>query len=182
MLLHSCRLKARFCIFSLHRCRQFGTTFAICWRSGAARHCEPQHGSSASTTPRFPDAWRRLSERWAGSSFNAWAMGIARNKALQFFERAGSDRHRFSSDLLMQLADTHERLSDQVQAQREALAACIERLPDKSLALLKRRYVQDHKPGRIAESLGLSANAVRLSLHRIRKALRTCIEQRLQEN
>lgn len=115
-------------------------------------------------------------------SFNAWAMGIARNKALQFFERAGSDRHRFSSDLLMQLADTHERLSDQVQAQREALAACIERLPDKSLALLKRRYVQDHKPGRIAESLGLSANAVRLSLHRIRKALRTCIEQRLQEN
>ncbi|MBX2851053.1 MAG: sigma-70 family RNA polymerase sigma factor [Phycisphaeraceae bacterium] len=114
-------------------------------------------------------------------SFTGWAMGIARNKALQYFQKHGSDRHRFSDKLLGQLADTHERLSDQAQEQREALALCIEKLPPKSLALIKRRYAQDLKPGRIADTLGLSANAVRLALHRIRKALRTCIEQRINE-
>lgn len=115
-------------------------------------------------------------------SFTGWAMGIARNKALQFFAKAGSDRHRFSNELLNQLADTHERLSDRAQEQREALAFCIEKLPPKSLALIKRRYVQDLKPGKIADTLGLSANAVRLALHRIRTALRTCIEERLDES
>lgn len=115
-------------------------------------------------------------------SFTGWVMGIARNKALQFFAKAGSDRHRFNNELLSQLADTHERLSDRAQEQREALADCIEKMPPKSMALLKRRYVQDLKPGKIADTLGLSANAVRLALHRIRTTLRTCIENRLNES
>jgi len=115
-------------------------------------------------------------------SFTGWAMGIARNKAMQFFEKASSDRLRFSNELLGQLADTHERLAPHAQEQREALALCIEKLPPKSLALIKRRYVQDLKPGKIADSLGLSANAVRIALHRIRAALRTCIEQRTKES
>ena len=117
----------------------------------------------------------------ASRSFTGWAMGIARYKALQFFDKAGADRHCFSNELLSQLADTHERLSDQAQSQRDALALCIEKLPAKSMALIKRRYVQDLKPGKIADTLGVSANAVRLSLHRIRIALRTCIEKRLKE-
>lgn len=114
-------------------------------------------------------------------SFTGWAMGIARLKALQYFERAGSDRHYFSSELLTQLAGTHERLSTEAVEQNDALAHCLEKLPAKSMALLKRRYVQDLKPGKIAPSLGLSPNAVRLALHRIRAALRTCIEQQLQK-
>lgn len=114
-------------------------------------------------------------------SFTGWAMGIARNKTLQYFDRAGSDRHRFSNDLLSQLAETHERLSEHAQLQRDALAFCLDKLPPKSKALLERRYVQDLKPGKIADTLGLSANAVRLSLHRIRKALGTCIEQRISK-
>ena len=114
-------------------------------------------------------------------SFTGWAMGIARHKTLQYFNRAGSDRHRFSNELLGQLSDTHERLSEQAQHQRDALALCLDQLPGKSKALLERRYVQDLKPGKIAETLGLSANAVRLSLHRIRKALQACIEARLSQ-
>ncbi|MFK7789130.1 MAG: sigma-70 family RNA polymerase sigma factor [Phycisphaeraceae bacterium] len=115
-------------------------------------------------------------------SFTGWAMGIARNKTLQYFGKASSDRHRFSNDLLLQLSETHERLSEQAKDQRDALALCLDKLPPKSKALLERRYVQDLKPGKIADTLGLSANAVRLSLHRIRKALQTCIEDRLSRN
>ena len=114
-------------------------------------------------------------------SFTGWAMGIARNKTLQYFDKASADRHQFGSELLSQLAETHERLSPQAQSQRDALALCLEKLPPKSQALLERRYVQDLKPGKIADTLGLSANAVRLSLHRIRAALRTCIEHRVQK-
>ena len=114
-------------------------------------------------------------------SFTGWAMGIARHKTLQFFERSSNDRHRFSNELLLQIADTHERLAHEASAQSEALSECIERLPPKSLALLKRRYVQDLKPGKIAKTLGLSPNAVRLALHRIRAALRNCIEKQLQK-
>lgn len=118
----------------------------------------------------------------ASRSFTGWAMGIARNKTLQFFERSSSDRHHFSSELLVQLADTHERLAPQASDQKDALSHCIKKLPEKSLALLKRRYVQDLKPGKIAPSLGLSPNAVRLALHRIRAALRKCIEHRLHQS
>lgn len=114
-------------------------------------------------------------------SFTGWAMGIARNKTLQYFARAGSDRHHFNNDLLASLAQTHERLSLEANDQRDALALCLKKLPPKSQALLERRYVQDLKPGKIADTLGLSPNAVRLSLHRIRAALRACIEHRLQQ-
>lgn len=126
-------------------------------------------------------ATEKFDEYDPSRSFTGWAMGIARNKTLQYFARSHSDRHHFSSDLLTKLADTHERLSPELNDQKDALALCLERLPDKSLALLKRRYVQDHKPGKIAPTLGLSPNAVRLALSRIRAALRKCIQERLQQ-
>ena len=31
-------------------------------------------------------------------SFTGWAMGVARNKVLQYFDKTSADRHRFSND------------------------------------------------------------------------------------
>ena len=115
-------------------------------------------------------------------SFTGWAMGIARNKVLQYFDKTSADRHRFSNELLSQLADTHERLADETSAHKNALDHCMARLPERSVALLQRRYVQNVKPGKIASALGVSPNSIRISLHRIRAALRKCIEQQLKDN
>lgn len=114
-------------------------------------------------------------------SFTGWALGIARNKTLQYFESSKADRLRFGQDLVMQLAETHERLADEGQPRAQALDDCMAKLPEQSLALLKRRYIQNLKPGKIADMIGVSANSVRISLHRIRTALRQCIERRVKQ-
>lgn len=118
----------------------------------------------------------------ASRSFTGWALGIARNKTLQLFERVKADRHRFSDELIEQLALTHEKLADETSARQSALDHCMALLPERSAALLQRRYVQNVKPGKIAADLGVSANSIRISLHRIRAALRKCIEQKLHDN
>lgn len=114
-------------------------------------------------------------------SFTGWALGIARNKTLQYFEATRADRHRFGDDLVVQMAETHERLAGEGSAHAAALDDCMAKLPEQSLALLKRRYIQNVKPGKIADMIGVSANSVRISLHRIRTALRQCIERRVKQ-
>jgi len=112
--------------------------------------------------------------------FVAWAMGIARNKALQHFSQAKADRHRFDIDLIDELTNTQQRLSEEVPLRAKALEDCMQLLSKRSQLLLDRRYRQDMKPGAIASDLGVSSNSISVALHKIRKALANCIDQKIE--
>lgn len=74
----------------------------------------------------------------------------------------------------MQGSDTWlERLS--------ALSDCISRLPARSRELVTARYADKRTADELALSVGVSAEAVRKRLQRIREQLADCIERRLGE-
>lgn len=115
----------------------------------------------------------------ADRPFTAWAMGIARNHVLDHLRKARNDRHLFGDDLLDALANTHTRLAGEYDERCVALRRCINELDDRGHKLLELRYVRGLKPADIAERFGLTPNAIRIALHRLRTALGKCIERRL---
>lgn len=111
--------------------------------------------------------------------FVAWCLGIARNMALLHFRRTKADRHRFDVELIHELTKTQLRVSDEIEVQADALKGCMYLLNKRSKSLLHRRYYMDMKPAAIAEDLGVSANSISVSLHKIRKILADCIKEKM---
>ena len=113
-------------------------------------------------------------------SFQAWAITIARHKVIDFFRRKGTrDSLLFDAETIDQLIQAHARFTDRLDARCEALEHCMQRVPSNMRELLEMRYQHDMSPPEIAARAGLGISAVKVGLHRIRLALRTCIERRL---
>lgn len=111
--------------------------------------------------------------------FVAWAIGMARNEVLKHRRSRAMQRELLSDDLLGQLAATHEEMADELDAMRRVLGKCLEAVDGQPRQALDLRYEEDLKPAAIADRLGLAAGTVRVMLHRVRAALRECIERRL---
>ena len=85
----------------------------------------------------------------------------------------------FTSEFIEALAVDSEESLDELDARREALAECLEKLRKTDRQLVLHRY-QEHATTRsVAEALGRSVQGTRKSLHRIRMALLACIERTL---
>jgi DNA-directed RNA polymerase specialized sigma24 family protein len=54
---------------------------------------------------------------------------------------------------------------------------CVEKLPDEKRELLARYYLDDEDREVIARESGLSLNALRLQVHRIKHGLKRCVEE-----
>ncbi len=114
--------------------------------------------------------------------FLPWALGIARNLVLRYYERRAGERcYRFDERTLDLLAHAHMETADEIPARLAALRACVQSIRGKSRQVLDMRYVHGLKPHAIAEALGMTRNAVWVMLHRVRIALADCIRQRLPQ-
>jgi RNA polymerase sigma-70 factor (ECF subfamily) len=89
------------------------------------------------------------------------------------------DRHRFPDGLLDLLAEEAIERNEKLEAQRRALAVCIERLSSDERDLLAGCYAEGVTIRAFAERLGRSANVVYKQLNRVRAALLKCVESRL---
>lgn len=66
------------------------------------------------------------------------------------------------------------------ESKKEALRTCLEKLPERSRAMLNLRYNVSLRSEQIAGQIESTAEAVRMALVRIRQRLRACIDQRLK--
>jgi RNA polymerase sigma-70 factor (ECF subfamily) len=112
-------------------------------------------------------------------SFNAWVIGIARHKAIDFHRRHSGEKLVFDTEALEILAEAHEEARHDHGPRREAMEHCLKRLAAKGRRLIELRYQDDLKPGEIARTTGSSVSSIKVALHRVRTALRECIETRL---
>lgn len=113
-------------------------------------------------------------------SFTGWALGVARHLVHQHWE--ARFRHRaVVRDLALadELAAIDEELDEAADAEREALRACLETVEGRNWDVVRLHYVEGESTDGIAERLGLAGGHVRVLLHRVRAALRACIERRL---
>lgn len=112
--------------------------------------------------------------------FVPWALGIARNQVLKHYQRRAGQRHAYFDEHTLQLLEAAQvEIADELPARLAALNDCMQQVRGKSRRVLEMRYMHDLKPEVVAEALGMTRNAVWVMLHRIRGALKDCIEQRM---
>ena len=122
--------------------------------------------------------WRKVSEFEAGTSFSAWSRKVAYWQTLAYLRDRKRDKHVFSEELVRQVA-ARSILETDVDETRMALRHCLGELAAKHLDLIKARYGGNCSIERLAENLGDQPGAVKVRLHRIRKALQQCIERKV---
>ncbi|MGB0768061.1 MAG: sigma-70 family RNA polymerase sigma factor [Phycisphaeraceae bacterium] len=122
----------------------------------------------------------KLDEYEPDRSFEAWVVGIARYKVLQYYREVDQDRLIFDD----QLADAYTRhFADAAQGYEQrvdALRDCIDKLPEDGRALLNNRYFDQQSVKSIAAMLGKTPARISKQLFSLRRALEQCIEQRLR--
>lgn len=85
----------------------------------------------------------------------------------------------FSDELINLLAEPAQRDQSQ-QAFLRALDRCFEKLNEKQRNLIEQRYTPGKSLETYATELGTSAGSLRITLHRIRQALKRCVESTMK--
>lgn len=141
----------------------------------------------------FLNAYRSISTFHAGCALGTWLHRIAINSALMRL-RSRKKRHETSiSELLPRFTEDGHHVdppgkwqdrSDQpvlLEEDRALVRKAIDRLPDTFRTVLLLRDIEELDTARTAELLGISANAVKIRLHRARQALRSLLEPHFRQ-
>ncbi len=76
----------------------------------------------------------------------------------------------------------NDDLEDDREGEAQALRECVETLREQDRALLRERYSSAGTLQAYAEKTGRSVAGLRVTLHRLRQALKKCVEARLSVN
>lgn len=115
----------------------------------------------------------------AGTNFGAWATQIVVYEILQYRQRFGREKLRFSEEFLQTVAEELPESLDQLEDRRQALESCLQKLRPGDRQLIQERYRPGSRACDVADKLGRPANSVYQSLGRIRRMLMECIQRQL---
>ena len=73
-----------------------------------------------------------------------------------------------------------KRRHDDAESWREALSDCLERVPQRGQSVLKARFADGLSYRQIGERVGMSIEAVRKALFRLKRQVRSCVETSLR--
>jgi len=124
--------------------------------------------------------WRKRAEFEPGTNFRAWAFSIARFEVLNFRKKMARDSRRVFSDELEEImAEEIAEHSGGIDERQEALKHCLGKLRPADRELIRHRY-DDGSPLRdFAARTGRSVGGLKVTLHRLRSALRDCVERQI---
>lgn len=120
--------------------------------------------------------WNKREEFELGSNFIAWSFTIARFQVLQHRRKSKQDGRVVFSDKLIGVLAEMDPPSLSHEAYLQALDRCMEKLDPKQRSLITCRYTPGRSLQKLADADGVSAGSLRISLMRIRSALKRCIE------
>jgi RNA polymerase sigma-70 factor (ECF subfamily) len=131
----------------------------------------------------FVVAYRRIAEFDTTQPFRPWLRAIAWNlvrKELLRFAREQANLSRFKQAQIAELTEAVERGPQRDEA--IYLEECVADLPENMRRLIEERYRRGLSPDELAEMFGRTSEWVRVTLFRLRKQLRECIEFKLERN
>jgi RNA polymerase sigma-70 factor (ECF subfamily) len=139
----------------------------------------------------FLSAFRAIDQFTGTAKLSTWLHRIVVNTALMKLRSQRRRPEESIEDLLPHFDEQGEWLTAptgwetpseillQRQETRALVRQCIARLPDTYRTILLLRDIEDLETEEVARTLGITANAVKIRLHRARQALRTLLEQEL---
>lgn len=128
----------------------------------------------------FVFAFEHIDEFSAGTNFAAWLRAIAGNlirQAKQRFSREQANRRNYAEQLVLRQDD--QASPREAGDEAAALGACLQRLSAPQRELITLKYTEDRPAEEIAQHLGRTLDWVYVNLHRLRQALKRCMESHL---
>lgn len=131
--------------------------------------------------------WEKRAKYQAGTNFGAWAFTIARLEVKSHrkrMRRAGLVLldDALAESLAEQLQQRHADQAEESEQRLGALENCLSRLSDDQRELVEHRYYSESNLADFAERCGRPVESLRVSLVRIRAALRKCIASEINLN
>ena len=123
--------------------------------------------------------WRKLKD-FDGSNFNAWAITICKFQVMAFFRDQKRDRLTLNPNLHELISDTAEQESKSFNLRDQKLQECLQTLTAHNRQLIEMRYFKKLRINDISEQVNKKVSAVKVSIHRIRKSLSLCIENKMK--
>lgn len=122
----------------------------------------------------FLQVLRGLHKFEGRSTLLTWMFGIAHNQVCRRFRRVGPDRVSLDSEEICNLSGdvlpVDERI-DFVRILRNCSRIVEEKVTPQQQEAFTLRYIENHSTKQIAEEMGKSAQAIKISLYRTRKTL-----------
>ena len=120
-----------------------------------------------------------------GTSILAWCRSIVRIEVLRAKQRRQHERtlaERLLDDAIDAAFDEFQttRRHDEAETWREALRRCLERVPERGQGVLRARFADELSYQQIGERLGMTIEAVRKVLFRLKRQVRSCVETSLR--
>ena len=134
----------------------------------------------------FLSSYRKLGSWRGDASLGTWLLAIAKNEALMYLrdERLRKKREAGSieaalSHLAGDRAAAEEGALETREIELAALEKCLAGLSEPSARLIREFYFEGRTAREISEESGLKEVSVWVTIMRIRRALRDCIQARL---
>lgn len=116
----------------------------------------------------------------AGTDFGAWLREIGRRRILKARETHLRGAIILEPETIDAVAAAYDRRSEEKIVDREAaLRECIRSLPERGRRLIEMRYQDAQSFESIARRVQSSVNSIQVTMTKIRKALRRCVEAKL---
>jgi len=123
--------------------------------------------------------WSKFDTFELGTDFAAWAMRIARYRVMNYRKKKRHQKVVFSDEVIEALERRARKTTRQLDASRDALRQCLQKLPQRDQELIHLRYEYDATTKSVAERLGRGLDAVYKALNRIHIQLFYCIRRTL---
>ncbi len=129
--------------------------------------------------------FKKFDQFQEGTSMLAWCRSIVRIEVLRAKQRHQRERtlaERLLDDAIDAAFDEFHtaRRHDDVESWRDALRGCLERVPQHGQSVLRARFADELSYQQIGERLGMTIEAVRKALFRLKRQVRSCVETSLR--
>ena len=128
-------------------------------------------------------AWEKRTDFEEGTNFRRWINAIVRYEILAHRrDQARKKETMLSRETEELLFVTDDGCESDLETEAQALRDCLKTLREQDRSLLKERYSGEETLRAYAEKTGRSEAGLRVTLHRLRQALKKCVESRMSKD
>lgn len=127
-------------------------------------------------------AWKKRHQFEEGTNFRGWINAIVRYEILSHRrDRARKKEIMLSRETEELLFVTDKSFEGDPETEAHALGDCLKALREQDRVLLKERYSGERTLRAYAEEIGRSESGLRVTLHRLRQALKKCMKLQMSK-
>ncbi len=123
--------------------------------------------------------WEQFAQYREEGSFAAWAIGIAKNKVLEYLRENQRSKKIFSDPFYLKIAELSEKAPDDISPRISALKSCLENLKESDRKLIAFRFHKKVTIKMLSQLTGRSTDSLYKTMARILYMLRGCIERKV---